>query len=68
LGEALGITRRLNGCALDRPPFELRARTGKPEIAVGVRIGITKAAAHPWRYGMKGSPYLSKPFPVSTKR
>jgi DNA-3-methyladenine glycosylase len=62
LGQALGVTHRLNGLALDRPPFELRARTVAPEIAVGLRIGISKAVEHPWRYGMKGSPFLSKPF------
>jgi len=62
LAQALGVTRRLNGLALDRAPFELRARTAAPEIAVGVRIGISKAVEHPWRYGMKGSPFLSRPF------
>jgi len=62
LCEALGITRKQNGLALDRAPFELRARTATPEIATGVRIGITKAAEKPWRYGLKGSPFLSKPF------
>jgi DNA-3-methyladenine glycosylase len=62
LCEALGITRKQNGLALNRTPFELRARTGEPEIVTGVRIGITKAAEKPWRYGLKGSPFLSKPF------
>jgi DNA-3-methyladenine glycosylase len=62
LGQALAVTRALNGLALDRPPFELRARAATPEIAVGPRIGITKAVHHPWRYGLKGSPFLSKPF------
>ncbi len=63
LAQALGVTIKHNGLALDRPPFELRARTAEPEIAVGVRIGISKAVEHPWRYGLKGSPFLSKPFP-----
>jgi DNA-3-methyladenine glycosylase len=29
-----------------------------------VRIGITKAVELPWRYGLKGSKFLSKPFPA----
>ena len=62
LCEALGITRKQNGLALDRTPFELRARSETPEISTGVRIGITKAAEKPWRYGLKDSPFLSKPF------
>lgn len=62
LCEALGVTQRLNGLALDRAPFELRARAARPEIAVGPRIGISKAVAHPWRYGLQGSKFLSKPF------
>ena len=32
LCEALGVTHRHNGLALDRPPFELRARAETPEI------------------------------------
>ena len=62
LSEALGVTHRQNGLPLDHAPFELRARAAKPEIAVGPRIGISKAVEHPWRYGRKGSKYLSKPF------
>jgi DNA-3-methyladenine glycosylase len=62
LCEALGITGKHNGLALDRAPFELFARTQDVEVAVGVRIGITKAVDHPWRYGLKGSRFLSKPF------
>jgi DNA-3-methyladenine glycosylase len=62
LCEALGVTHTQNGLPLDRAPFELRARSGTPDIATGVRIGITKAAEKPWRYGLKGSPFLSKPF------
>jgi DNA-3-methyladenine glycosylase len=63
VGEALGITRdKHNGLPLDRPPFDLRARSAPVEIVTGVRIGITKAVDHPWRYGLKGSPFLSRPF------
>ncbi|MEA2990803.1 MAG: DNA-3-methyladenine glycosylase, partial [Alphaproteobacteria bacterium] len=62
LCEALGITGAHNGLALDRPPFALVARTQPVEVAVGPRIGITKAAELPWRYGLKGSRFLSKPF------
>jgi DNA-3-methyladenine glycosylase len=62
LCEALKVTGAHNGLRLDAPPFELRARTEAPEVAVGVRIGITKAVDHPWRYGVAGSRFLSKPF------
>jgi DNA-3-methyladenine glycosylase len=62
LAEAMGITIAHSGLPLDRPPFELYAREAEPEIATGVRIGITKAAELPWRYGLKGSKFLSKPF------
>jgi DNA-3-methyladenine glycosylase len=62
LCQAMGVTIAHNGLPLDRMPFEMRARAGTPDIAVGVRIGITKAADRPWRFGLKGSRYLSKPF------
>jgi DNA-3-methyladenine glycosylase len=62
LCEALDVTIKHNGLALDRAPFELRARAEKPEIVVGARIGITKAVDEPWRYGLRGSKFLSKPF------
>jgi DNA-3-methyladenine glycosylase len=62
LCEALGITAIQNGLRLDRSPFAIHARASDVEICVGPRIGITKAAEHPWRYGLKGSRFLSKPF------
>jgi DNA-3-methyladenine glycosylase len=63
LCEAMGVTDRHNGLRLDRPPFELRARTENPKLLIGPRIGITKAVDHPWRFGLAGSRFLSKPFP-----
>jgi DNA-3-methyladenine glycosylase len=65
LTQALGLTGEHDGLALDRPPFELYA-AGDVEIAVGPRIGITKAAELPWRYGEAGSRYLSRPLPRSS--
>jgi DNA-3-methyladenine glycosylase len=62
LCQALGITRAYDGFALDEPPFELVAREFDPPLAVGPRIGITRAVAQPWRYGLAGSPYLSRRF------
>jgi DNA-3-methyladenine glycosylase len=62
LAEAMGVTIAHNGLALDRPPFEVYERDEEPEVAIGIRIGITKAADLPWRYGLKGSKFLSKPF------
>lgn len=61
LAEALGVTRAHNGLALDRAPFALFARAKEVPVASGPRIGITKAVDLPWRYGLKGSPFLSKP-------
>ena len=63
LTEALGITIAHNALPLDRPPIALHARTEDVEIATGIRIGLTKAVELPWRYGVKGSKFLSKPFP-----
>jgi len=64
LCQAVGVTIKHNGLALDRPPFELRARASVPDIVVGPRIGITKAVDAPWRYGLAGSKFLSKPFKI----
>jgi len=60
--QALGITAAHNGSALDELPFTLLARTVEADVVAGPRIGITKAAEKPWRYGLKGSAFLSKPF------
>ena len=62
LCQALGVTRDHDGRPLDEPPFELLPRTGTPQIVTGPRIGITRAADLAWRYGLEGSPFLSRPF------
>ena len=63
LTEALGITRDHNAFALDAPPFAVHARKSEVVVVSGVRIGLTKAVDLPWRYGLKGSKFLSKRFP-----
>jgi DNA-3-methyladenine glycosylase len=66
LTEALGVDLSLNGADLGEPPFEITAPSGAwsdVEVVTGPRIGITKAAELPWRYCVKGSRFVSKPWP-----
>ncbi len=62
LTEALGITDAHNGLRSTALPFALAARAETVDIAIGPRIGLTKAVDKPWRYGLAGSRFLSKPF------
>lgn len=64
LTEALGIGLTQNGADLSRDPFLLLPSAGAPpKIAVGPRIGITKAVERPWRFCAAGSPFVSRPRP-----
>ncbi len=62
LCEALGIDGSLNGRPLGEPPFALRLHVQRPELEQGARIGVSKGAETPWRFGLKGSRFLSRPF------
>jgi len=62
LCQALGVRRTHDGLSLDEPPFELLARELEPELAIGPRIGIRRAVEKPWRFGLTGSPFLSRRF------
>jgi len=65
VAQALGVDGSYNGKALDAPPFVLLAAPhGEPAVMVeaGPRIGISKAAEVPWRFGERGSRFLSRPF------
>jgi DNA-3-methyladenine glycosylase len=63
LCQALGVTRDLDGRSLDEEPFLLKPKTVEVPIVTGTRIGITKAAERPWRYGLAGSRFVSRRFP-----
>ena len=60
LCQALAITGAHDGLPLDAPPFELRGRAAEVDVISGPRIGITRAAGLPWRYGLAGSRFLSR--------
>jgi len=63
VGQALAVRHDMNGHRLDLAPFEVRAADHEYDIVVGPRIGISKAADVPWRFGLAGSKFVSRPFP-----
>ena len=63
VGQALAIVHDFNGHRLDHKPFEVLAAERDYDVVVGPRIGISKAADVPWRYGLAGSPFVSRKFP-----
>ena len=63
LGQALGIGPHHGGMRLDQPPFEvLRGAAEQAVVLTGPRVGISKAVEQPWRFGLAGSRFLSRPF------
>jgi len=62
VGQALGVTRAHDGLSLQAPPFELTPPAEALALVVGPRIGISKAVDVPWRFGLQGSRFLSRPF------
>lgn len=62
LAQALGVNASHNGLSLSEPPFLLIDRSSPPILACGPRIGISKARDRLWRFGLAGSPHLSRPF------
>ena len=65
LAQALAVTGAQDGLSLLAPPFALSQKTGAagpPRIVTGPRIGISRAAHLPWRFGAEGSAFLSRRF------
>jgi DNA-3-methyladenine glycosylase len=64
LTQALGIELVHNDGDLRTGPVRIQPRRGRwldPPIVAGPRIGITKAAELPWRFGVPGNPHVSRP-------
>ncbi len=63
---ALGVDGSLDGISAvaEGGRLALHAPDGPVDVVCGTRIGITRAAERPWRFGMRGSPFLSRPFPA----
>lgn len=65
LAEALAVTKAHDGLMIDAPIFRFRPTESPRPVVIGPRIGISKAADLPWRFGIAGSPFLSKAFRTS---
>lgn len=63
LGQALGVALADSGKRFDGGEFRLEAGTPVAGLLVGPRIGISRAAERPWRFGLAGASGLSRPFP-----
>jgi DNA-3-methyladenine glycosylase len=65
LTQAFGIGLERNATSLTDGPVVVLPRDGPPaRLAVGTRIGITKAAELPWRFAEAGNPWVSRPRPT----
>lgn len=62
VGQALAITPAHGGLSLYASPFQLTPASHRVPVIAGSRIGISKAVDVPWRFGLVGSHFLSRPF------
>jgi DNA-3-methyladenine glycosylase len=62
LCQALDINREWNGHDLRQAPLrlEIRPPAAQTDIVQTTRIGISRAKDVPWRFYLKGNPYVSK--------
>lgn len=64
LTQALDVELSENGSSLLDGPIAIFAReegAQRVEVRAGPRVGITKAVELPWRFGLAGSPHVSRP-------
>lgn len=60
LCQALAITGEQDGWPLDRAPFALARGSSSATVIAGPRVGISRGAELPWRYGDADSRFLSR--------
>ena len=63
LASALSIDALFNYLPVTDTPFSLEC-VNSADIITGPRIGISRATDQPWRFGLAGSRFVSKPFPA----
>ena len=71
LTQALGIGLELNGTSLLDGPIRIEPRAPgweAPDVAIGRRIGITKAVDLDWRFCARGNRHVSRPRPIAERR
>lgn len=60
--QALGIDARHNGDHLYKSPLKIELPAQATSIVIGQRIGISKGVDAPWRFGLAGNAFVSRPF------
>jgi DNA-3-methyladenine glycosylase len=63
VGQALGLTTTDSGTRLGRGPLNLQPPATPIDpaaIIAGPRVGIRHATGHPWRFYLRGNPFVSR--------
>jgi DNA-3-methyladenine glycosylase len=63
LTQALAIDGSDDGRVFGEHGLTLLPPAGEPDVVQGPRIGISREVDRPWRYSLRGSPYVSRPRP-----